>query len=149
MEAGQRAMELIEQGCNCSQAILAAFGGPYGVDEAAARDLARAFGGGMGRHGLTCGAITGAVMVLGLAGRDQKDEGQRRRVSFGLVRELMAGFQALHGTVACKELLGVDLSTDEGARQFVERELFANLCPAFIRDAAQLLTEILPAPQGT
>jgi C_GCAxxG_C_C family probable redox protein len=60
------AVSLFTAGCACSQAILATFGPSLGIDRAAAMKVAAGFAGGM-RSGLTCGAATGAIMVLGLA----------------------------------------------------------------------------------
>ena len=65
MDATEKAVELFRNGLNCSQAILTAFGGPYGIDPETARKLGRPWAGGMGRLGRICGAVTGAVALLG------------------------------------------------------------------------------------
>lgn len=148
MEEMDQALDLMGRGCNCSQAVLTAFGRRYGIDAETAMDLGRALGGGMGRLGLTCGAVSGAVLVMGLAGREEKDEMARRKLAYGLTQELVSGFTARHGSIVCKDLLGVDLNTAEGAKLFAERELYATLCPNFVGEAARLLARLLPAAQA-
>jgi C_GCAxxG_C_C family probable redox protein len=62
-----RAVLLFDEGYSCAQAVLLAFSPSFGLDESTAKLISSTFGGGMGRLRLTCGAVTGAFMVLGLA----------------------------------------------------------------------------------
>ena len=57
---------------NCAQAVLVAFAQEMGMTEEQAYRLGAHFGSGM-RHGSTCGAVTGALMVLGMLGYDEKE----------------------------------------------------------------------------
>ena len=67
------------EGFSCSQSVLAAFAPELGLDADAALRVSAAFGGGMGRTGGTCGAVTGALMVLGLQiWRDRRGPGGKR-----------------------------------------------------------------------
>ncbi|MBI5522272.1 MAG: C_GCAxxG_C_C family protein [Desulfarculus sp.] len=144
MDRVEKVMELFGQGCNCSQAMLAGFGAAYGLEQGLAQDLGRALGGGLGRSALTCGAITGAVLVLGLACQGQAgNELALRQRSYGAVRELMRRFKELHGSLECRELLGVDISSDEGLRQAKEAGLFGTRCADLVRDTARLLGALL------
>ena len=56
---------------NCAQAVLIPFAAEMGLSEEQAKNLGAHFGSGM-RHGSTCGAITGALMVLGMLGYDEQ-----------------------------------------------------------------------------
>jgi hypothetical protein len=56
---------------------------------------------------------------------------------------LVRRFEARHGSIVCRELIGVDLSAPDGHRLGAERGVFENLCPGFVADAAQILEEIL------
>jgi C_GCAxxG_C_C family probable redox protein len=134
----EKAEELFNQGLNCSQAMLTVFGSPFGIDPERAKQLGRAFGGGMGRLALTCGALTGAVMVLGLA-KDHPVEAEARELSFGKVRELFQRFEARYGTTLCKELLGADLSTEEGRQKAKEDKLVSKVCPGLVKEVAGIL----------
>ena len=72
-----RAMELRHDPTvhyNCAQVILMSLHESLGISEEQAKDLGTLFAGGM-YCGATCGAITGALMALGLAG--QKDPAGR------------------------------------------------------------------------
>lgn len=128
---------------NCSQAVLAAFSDRLGLDPETARELARGFGGGIGRHGLTCGAVTGAVMALGCAGRHLNDEEKAKAHVQELVREFFRRFEARHGATDCRDLLGADLSTAEGYQTAREQKLFDGNCPGFVRDAAEIVDDLL------
>lgn len=57
--------KLLDEGFNCSQIVLSSFAEDLGLDSEMANKVATCFGGGMG-SGDTCGAVTGALMVLGL-----------------------------------------------------------------------------------
>jgi C_GCAxxG_C_C family probable redox protein len=94
---------------------------------------------GMGRE---CGAVTGAMMILGLRVQDASSEKETRFKVYDLVKELVRLFEEKHGTIICKDLLGVDLGTLEGRNTAIKNNLFRTLCPDFVRDAAQILAEM-------
>jgi C_GCAxxG_C_C family probable redox protein len=104
--------------------------------------LGRAFGAGMGT-GRDCGAVTGAFLVLGMILPNATSERDARFKSYDLAREFTQRFEALHGTIVCRELLGVDLSTKEGREKAVKENLFRTLCPVMVRDAAQILLKMI------
>ena len=110
--------------------------------------LGRAFGSGMGLGNL-CGAVTGAFMVLGFAVRDADDERQARFKTYDLVREFIRRFEARRGSIMCRELLGgVDLGTEAGRQEAVDRNLFTEVCPGFVEDAADILDDLLGKRPG-
>jgi C_GCAxxG_C_C family probable redox protein len=92
----------------------------------------------------TCGAVTGAFMVLGLkhAGADCDQRGGRENV-YTAIRDFTARFQQRNNTVVCKELLGCDISTPEGVQRATQEGLFRTICPKLVQDAAEILEEIL------
>lgn len=135
-------------GLNCSQAILAAFGEPLGIDPDAAGRLGRLWGGGVGRLGETCGYLTGAVLVLAHV-QYSGDEIRAQEKGVEAVRHLFNRFSAKRGTIRCKELLGADISTVEGLKRIKEEQSVKRVChgPDGIgREVAEILTEILEAP---
>jgi C_GCAxxG_C_C family probable redox protein len=144
MGKAQEAVVLHGRGCNCAQAVLCAFARELGLEEQAALRIATGFGGGMGRTGGTCGAVTGAYMVLGLARgmRDPQDK-SRKDATYTLVREFADRFRQKQGTVECRELLGVDVGTPEGLKQAHEQDLFSTRCNELIRDAVTVLQGVL------
>lgn len=129
-------------GLNCAQAIIAAFGEAFGVDLKTARLLGRPFGGGIGALGKTCGYLMGAILCLAHL-RTNKDEGKARKETKKAVQELFRRFEEKHGTSMCKELLGADMSTEQGAKKIKEEDLVAKHCYGYGRDVAEIMSEFL------
>jgi C_GCAxxG_C_C family probable redox protein len=96
----------------------------------------------MGRTGRTCGAVTGALMVVGLKyGASRPDSAAKER-AYALAREFIARFEARHAATACADLLGVNISTREGLAAAREANLFKTTCPALVESAAAMLEEM-------
>jgi C_GCAxxG_C_C family probable redox protein len=124
--------------------VLSSFGEELGLERELALRVAGAFGGGMARMGETCGAVTGALMAIGLKyGMTQaKDEGARDK-TYKLAQEFAKRFKDRHNSLVCRELLGYDLSTSEGRKAAHDKGLFATLCPELVRDAVEIVEQIL------
>ena len=130
------------EGFSCSQSVLAEFAPELGLDADAALRVSAAFGGGMGRTGGTCGAVTGALMALGLKyGATVADPVAKER-TYALTREFIARFEARHGATACADLLGVNIGTPEGQAAAREANLFKTTCPGLVASAAAILKEM-------
>jgi C_GCAxxG_C_C family probable redox protein len=143
-DAVERSVSLFQQGFTCSQAVLAAFSARYGLDEATALKVSCAYGGGIARSAETCGAVSGALMVIGLAhGKAALDDDAAKERTYALTREFWRRFGARQGSLVCRELLGVDIGTPEGARSAAESGVFREKCPALVRCAAEILGELL------
>ena len=140
----QRAEELFRQGYNCAQAVVFAFSDQMGGDSDSALRIASGFGGGIGHRQETCGAVTGAVMVLGfLHGRALGESKDKTDETYARVQEFMRRFEACHGTCTCRDLLGgCDFNTEAGEREFRERGYREGRCAAFIRDAVRIVAEL-------
>ena len=131
------------EGFNCSQAVFTALSEPLGFDRALALKIASPFGGGIGRTGETCGAVSGALMALGYHfGFSQPDPQAKDRV-YALAREFMRRFNEQHGALDCKALIGIDLSTPEGLQKAREKDVFATKCLQFIAGAVAIAEEML------
>ena len=125
--------------------MLAAYGPRYGLSESQALRVAAGFAAGM-RMSETCGAVTGAFMVFGLAkcGPDCK-VAEDRQAAYDAVVAFSKAFRERQGSLTCRELLGCDVSTPEGAQAAREAGLFSTKCVDFVRCAAELVEEMLPA----
>jgi C_GCAxxG_C_C family probable redox protein len=140
----ERAEDMFRDGFNCAQSVLAFCGGRYGLDRQMALRIGEAFGGGMGRMGLTCGAVTGALMVIGLKyAKLTKEDTASRQKSVELVLRFRDAFEARNGSISCKELLGCDIGTPEGFQQAADRGKFRDLCPKLVRDAVEIVEQLL------
>ncbi len=144
MNRVENAVSCLKGGLCCSQAVLCAYAEAFGLDREMALRLAAGFGGGMGRMAGTCGAVTGAYMVLGLKfdAATVSDRERRMRV-YELVREFAERFKARNGSITCKDLMGCDIGTPEGHARAQEQELYATICPKMVQDAVEILEEIL------
>jgi C_GCAxxG_C_C family probable redox protein len=141
----ETAVSRFKEGCNCSQAIFSVYTEPFGLSRECALRVACGFGGGM-RLARTCGAVTGAVMVLGWVfgpeacpGQPAKDETYRRVEAFA------GRFADGRGSLECRELLGCDIATPEGLAQARAEKLFTTICPDMVRTAAEILEDMLKA----
>ena len=127
--------------CNCAQSVFSAFALPHGLDEETAIKIATPFGGGMARTGETCGAVTGALMALGLARGAATPEGKEE--VYRLAREFMRHFEEKHGSLLCRELIGCDISTPEGLQHAHESGVTKSVCPQLVHDAAEIVQAML------
>lgn len=132
------------EGYSCSQAILSVFAPRFGLDEAIATKLASAFGGGMAHLDGPCGAVTGALIVLGLAKfREDVDVPAAKRKVYDAVEKLVAEFQRRNGHINCTQLLGYNLSQPEELQQAVRQQKFNEVCPKYLQDAVEILHQLL------
>jgi C_GCAxxG_C_C family probable redox protein len=144
MQAVEMAVSLFSQGFSCSQALLLAFAPRFGLEASVAARIASPFGGGIARQGQVCGAITGALVVIGLqAGNATPEDRASKDAAYAKVRTLMARFAAAHGSTDCRQLVGCNLGTPEGYAAAAEAGIFTTRCPAFVRTAATLVAELL------
>ena len=120
---------------NCAQAIFATFG-PYLAKEKLESEycmkITSAFGGGVNLTGNVCGAITGALMSLGL-----KTNGNQQEVT-KLSSQFIEEFKRINGSIICRELVGFDISDVEAIEQADYEEVFKK-CKQYVIDAACLL----------
>ncbi len=147
--AVDRAKSLFSQGFSCSQSVLAPLAESRGVDTELALRISAAFGGGMARSGGTCGAVSGAVMAIGLEhGRISADDLEAKSRCYDVGEEYLKRFRAREGATACRDLLGYDLSKPEDARQAREEGLFSSLCPRLVATAVELAEQLLGERPG-
>ena len=136
----EEAVNRMAGGLLCSQSILLTYGPQFGIDEGVALRAARPFGSGVARMCETCGAVSGAYMVLGLR-HTEADEKEAKEATYVDVREFTRRFKQRNGSINCQTLLGCDLGTPEG-QQFFRDQGKVSLCHAYVRDAALILEEM-------
>ncbi len=114
MDKREAALLLHKQGYNCAQSVFLAFCEDFGLSKETAASLSLPFGGGMGQMRETCGALTGAFMVLGLASAiNEAPTPQEKATCYEKVRSLAEAFQAEHGSMLCRELLALAQANNE------------------------------------
>lgn len=143
-ERSARAVAEFNDGFSCSQAICRVYGKEYGLSPADASRVAAGFGGGVARTDHLCGAVSGAVMVLGLAlGGIRGDDSAAKEATYAAVQEFLASFESAHGSVSCTELLGFNLGVPAEAAAAREAGAVPCVCPALVESAGVLLEQVL------
>lgn len=140
----ENAILSFKSGFNCAQSVLRAFSSDLKIDESQALNMASGFGGGMGRLQSTCGAVTGAFMVIGLYNSLAIQLSENRNdITAKMIQDFEAKFKLKHESTVCKDLIKCNLNTLEGQRQFKDLNLHENVCQKCISDAVGLLEEVV------
>jgi C_GCAxxG_C_C family probable redox protein len=129
------------QGFACSQAVLTAFASEFGLSDEMALKIAAPFGGGMARAGKTCGAVTGGLMALGLKYGYTAPDG--KDAMYRIAQEFMRIFKESHGSLACRDLIGFDITTPENRERAQQSGVFQKICPGLVRDAVEIVQGML------
>ena len=140
----EKAQQLLQQQYHCSQALFGAFAEDFGLDIRTALKLSTCFGGGM-RQGDTCGCITAALMVLGLAfgfydaqDRDLEVYGNKKTMEF--IRRFQ---KEMGGQVYCRDILGKNIAVPEDMAVIRQEKLILKKCPRAINISIAILEEML------
>ncbi|MDO4978510.1 MAG: C-GCAxxG-C-C family protein [Eubacteriales bacterium] len=143
MKHAEKAVEYYNNNFNCSQGVFTAFATEQGIDEKLALRLGTSFGGGE-RKGELCGAVAGALMVLGLrCGHCESDDLEGKAKAYRITEEFMNRFIEKNGSVVCRELLGYDRTKTEDMEIIKDKNLFRTFCPEMVRSAANILDEMI------
>ncbi|GAB6127038.1 C-GCAxxG-C-C family protein [Humidesulfovibrio idahonensis] len=129
----------------CSESVLKGAADRLGITWDRLPAIATGLGAGIGGTANVCGALTGGAMALGLVhGRNGHD--QDFLACLAITQELVEGFRSHFGSIACRDVLGLDISTEEGRNTAIAKG-FLNLpckdCLAFVaRYLAENLTPV-------
>jgi C_GCAxxG_C_C family probable redox protein len=144
MDKQQIAVKYFRDKFNCSQSVIATFGPEYGLSEDKCLKIGTAFGGGMGRQQHICGAITGALMVLGLKyGKGLNDNEEKKWNTYLKTKEFFDEFRKINGSVNCLDLLdGLDMNCQDDYKKIKDQNLFSVRCEKYVSDAISILIKI-------
>jgi C_GCAxxG_C_C family probable redox protein len=135
---------MLEHRLNCAQSIVSVYCEEFGLERNLGLKMAMGFGSGMARGGNTCGAITGAYMILGLSQRINENNARESiDKTYKLIQQFNSAFKAQHGTLLCKELIKYDLSIPEQHAEARDKRIFITVCPDLVRDAGKILESLL------
>jgi len=144
MTKSAHALACFRNGFTCSSAVFSTFSAELGLDPEAAKKISCGFGAGISKTGNICGAVSGAIMVIGLKyGKTKEGDEAATEKTRALVRKFIQEFTERHGSVNCTELLGNNLSKPEEYEKARESKLFVTKCPELVGDAAAILEKIL------
>jgi len=143
MERSEHAKELFLGGNNCAQSVLLSFAKDFGFSKELALKVSAGFGGGMGRVQGTCGAVTGAIMVLGIMkGEKASDNNELKSATYSSVKELIKKFTNDFQTINCRELTGCDFNADSGNEKFKNEGVMEKICAPCVKRAVEIVESI-------
>jgi C_GCAxxG_C_C family probable redox protein len=144
MTKSDDALAGFKTGITCSSAVFSVFADELGLDDKTAKKIACGFGAGISRTGNICGAVSGAIMVIGLKyGKAVQGDDAATEKTRALTRQFIQEFSKKNGSVSCTELLGYNLSNPDEYEAAGKENLFRTKCPEYVRDAAVILEKIL------
>ena len=145
MDRVQKAEELFKSGYNCSQSVIGAVCDDLGLDFDTAMKLSEGFGGGMGRMRLTCGAVSGMVMAVGMVMSRGNTAGDTRPEVYAKVHELADKFSAENGTIICSQLLGLDNANEYSPAPEARTEKFYKKrpCVELVKQCVKIIEDEL------
>ena len=136
----EKAIKLFTSNYNCAQSVLGAFCEDNGLDLDTALKLATGFGGGGMRYKSTCGAVSGAIMAIGLkCGHYLNGDIESKRRCYLKVQEFTDKFKEKYDTIICGELLEIDKNAELENELERIKPLFKSVCPEFVKSAVQIL----------
>lgn len=134
----KNAEEFFSKGYVCSQAVFAAYSDLFGLDKEIAFRIGNGFGGGIARKQEICGAVSGAIMVIGLKyGKTQPDDMVSHEDTYKKVDYFYKSFIERNKSTNCREILGCDLIIAK------EKGLFSSVCRKCVIDAAEIIENLL------
>jgi C_GCAxxG_C_C family probable redox protein len=144
MDQIECALTRYREGFSCSQSVFSVFAEQFGLPVEIAFKIASPFGGGMARMGETCGAVTGVLMVIGLAyGHTTAEDQASKEEAYRLVNEFVSQFKTRNGSIKCRELIGYDMCTPEKLQRANESGVFDTICPRLVKDSAQIISMLI------
>jgi len=139
-----RALKNFQDGFNCAQAVLSAYSRELGLQPAQGHRVSQSFGGGMARMAGPCGAVTGALMVIGLKyGKTEATDEAAKDKTYALALDFVRRFKAKHGSMTCLGLLGHHIGTPRGMKALQKMNFHKDICPKYVKDAVLILEKIL------
>lgn len=138
----EKAEKRFRTGYNCAQSVLLTMFEHWNGTNELIPKIATAFGGGIGRCGSICGALTGSVMAIGTRYGTNDPSPERRLKAYELARKIYKQFEERHGNVLCRQLIGYDLSDPEELEKARNANVFEEKCKDFVWTAIEILANL-------
>lgn len=144
MSEQDNAITCFTDGFNCAQAVLSSHSEDFGLSKEMAFKVAGAFGSGMGQIGETCGAVTGALMLIGLKyGKFMKGDAESKDRAYACVKRYTDAFKKEHGSIQCTDLIDFDLSDPEALAAARKAGVFQSVCPKLVASSVRIVESLL------
>ena len=141
---GEMANACMQKYGSCCSGVLAVYAAEVGMDQDLAGAAGRGMAGGIGGLGNVCGAVSGAVMAIGLKTTNENNihDMQAGMKAMETVREFVARFEEQHSSIQCSELIGYDISSTEKSMLAMKENAFEK-CPGYVESAVNILDDLL------
>ena len=139
----EKAVNYFKQDYNCAQSVLLTMQEYYGVQrDTLIPKIATAFGGGIGRRGSLCGALTGAIISVGLKHGTNSTSLKKKKESYKIAQQVYTRFIEECGSPFCRELIGYDLNDPEDVKAMHKMKVRDKKCTRFVRNAVEILIDL-------
>lgn len=143
----EKAVKRFLEGYNCAQSVLLTMAEYWNDRSALIPKIATGFGGGIGRCGSVCGALTGGVMAIGVKYGSNEPSAEKRLQCYELSQRLFKQFELQHGRPYCKELIHFDLSNPDEMEKARKANVFEEKCVDFVRTSIEILLDLSETPK--
>jgi C_GCAxxG_C_C family probable redox protein len=143
---GKKAAKHFKKGYNCAQSVLITMLDDWNLKNELVPKVATGFGGGIGRCGSVCGALTGGVMAISSVYGTNEPLMKKRLKAYETAQKFYEQFEAQNGSVLCKELIGFDLSVPEQRDKAAKTNAFEKKCTVFVKKAVEILVGLTQSP---
>ena len=135
------ALRKFSEGYNCAQSVVYAFADEVNIDKNILLTISTGFGAGIGRKQEVCGAVSGAVIILGAKyGRKENETNDKTKITYKEVQKFIEEFTKEKGSIICSELLqGCNLLTEKGQEIFQKKNMLHNVCFGCVELACNIL----------
>ena len=139
----EKVLKKFGEGYDCSQIVLQEFSKELNITKEDALRIAACFGGGMW-HGETCGCVVGSLIALGLKYATVKPNDKEQKEKLLKIKaDFEKEFIKKNESCICKEILGYDLSTEEGMAKIMEKRLLETKCPQVVTSTCKILKKMI------
>jgi C_GCAxxG_C_C family probable redox protein len=139
----ERAASLFKQDYNCAQSVLLTMQEYYGIRRnKLVPKIATAFGGGIGRRGSLCGALTGVIMAIGLKHGTNKTVMTEKEKAYEIALKFYDEFVRECGSPFCRELIGYDLTNPKDLERMRESNVRQEKCFHFVKKAVEIIVDL-------
>ncbi len=143
-EVEELTIKFFNGGFNCAESSLLSVTESLGIKNDLIPKIATGFGGGFGRTSQICGAVSGAVIAIGIKfGRNDIKDLESKDITYDKVRSFMKKFEDEFKSIVCKDLTGCDLKTIEGIEKYHKENMHSLVCSKLVAFAARKAFEMI------
>ncbi|HML03783.1 MAG TPA: C-GCAxxG-C-C family protein [Candidatus Bathyarchaeia archaeon] len=142
---GEKATKHFAEGYNCAQSVLLTMAEHWKWQDELIPKVACTFGGGMGRCGSVCGAVTGGLMAIGIkcgTNEPPSKSAEKSTHAYKLAETFFRQFQKQNGSVTCRDLIGLDLSDPTQLKKARDERVFDKECSPLLKSAIEILISL-------